>query len=86
MKGSKQLVWSRGLRDLLELGQELTDDEVAAADESQAGDALLMPISLPIWRLVLKYDVRGQLLVLASRGDAGEVGDYLERLVQLEES
>lgn len=84
MKGAKQLTWSRGLRELLGLGLEQTDEELAEADEAQAGDHLLATIPIPVWKLVLKYDVRGQLLVLASRGDGELVAEFLERLVQLE--
>lgn len=31
-KGSRALVWSRGLRDMCGLGQELTDEEIAAQE------------------------------------------------------
>ena len=86
MKGSRQLVWSRGLRDLLGLGEEQTDEELAAADEQQLEDLELEPIASDLWRLVVKYDVRGQLLALTSRtqGDQEAVSGFLEMLRDLE--
>jgi len=84
MKGSSQLVWSRGLRDFLDLAPEKTDEEIAEADEAQVGDHLLAQLSLPIWRLVRKWDVRGQLLAVASSGNPDEFAAYVERLVSLE--
>lgn len=35
-KGRKALVWSRGLRDMCGLGEELSDEEVAAQDYRNA--------------------------------------------------
>lgn len=40
MKGARMLTWSKGLRDLIGLGAEATDEEIAEADESQAGDVV----------------------------------------------
>jgi len=86
MKGARQLVWSRGLRELLGLGAELSDEELAAADERQFEDVDLASIPLPVWRLVVKYDVRGQLLVVASGGDQAAVTEFLELLEEMEVS
>jgi hypothetical protein len=62
-RGKRQLVWSKGLRDLLDLGDEASDEEHAAA---QDGDAELVgTLSLEQWRVVLLFDARGEVLELA---------------------
>jgi hypothetical protein len=50
-KGKKQLIWSRGLRDLLGLGQEQTDEEIAEQEIENA--QLFAEIPLNVWRRVL---------------------------------
>lgn len=42
-KGCRALIWSRGLRDMAGLGQELTDEELAAQDFAN-GDAYRLTI------------------------------------------
>jgi len=64
-KGKRQLVWSRGLRDLLGI-EDRTDEEVASAQEADA--LILGMLTREHWRFVLKLDARGELLELASRG------------------
>lgn len=49
-KGRRQCTWSRGLRALLELGTEQTDEDIAAAE---AGDSDLVRITPGGWRAVL---------------------------------
>jgi hypothetical protein len=64
-KGKKQLVWSRGLRE--RLGVDLvTDEELAGTHEDDA--EILGRLSDQDWRLVLRFDVRGELLELARHG------------------
>lgn len=65
-RGKRQLVWSRGLRDLLALGEDLTDEQIAALHEDDL--ALLGRLSPEDWRSVLRADVRGELLELARSG------------------
>lgn len=50
-KGRRQCTWSRGLRALLDLGQEKTDEEVAA---EVAGDQDLVRITAAGWDTVLR--------------------------------
>lgn len=65
-RGKRQLVWSRGLRELLGLGAASTDEELSAA---QDGDAELLGTLTPDqWRLVLRCDARGELLEVARHG------------------
>jgi hypothetical protein len=66
-KGRQQLVWSPGLRAVLGLEDESSNQEVA---ESLPGDAVRLGwLSLTQWHLVLRYEVRAELLNVASAGD-----------------
>lgn len=60
-----QLQWSKGLKDLFEVGTE-SDEEVAACQDDNA--ELLGKIELEDWRIVLKFDLRGEVLELARHG------------------
>jgi hypothetical protein len=63
--GKRQLVWSRGLRE--RLGVDLvTDEDLAGSHEDDA--EILGRLSDQDWRLVLRFDVRGELLELARHG------------------
>ena len=77
-KGKRQLQWSRGLRDLLGLDKELTDKELAEQQEKDS--VLLAALSLSQWRAVLGNDCRGELLEVASSGDAVKVYQFLDSL------
>lgn len=74
-KGKRQLVWSRGLRDLLGLGQEQSDEEIAKQHEQVA--FVLAQMTLNQWRVVLANDARGELLEIAGSGDVGRVWLFL---------
>lgn len=65
-KGKKQLHWSSGLRDLLQLGQEATDEELAEVQEEDAN--LFAEIPLDIWRVILSADRRGEVLEVCRQG------------------
>jgi hypothetical protein len=77
-KGQRQLYWSQGLRDLLGLGRELTDDELAAGQDEIA--VVLASLTPTQWRVVLGNDARADLLQVASTGDASAVREYLRGL------
>jgi len=77
-KGKRQLVWSNGLRELLALGVQLSDEEVAAAIEDDA--YILGSIDLDQWRLILKHDLRGEVLELARLGSWEPVQRLLQSL------
>jgi hypothetical protein len=66
-KGQKQLVWSKGLRALLGLDDELTDEEVEALKEESA--IVLAQLSRPQWAIVVANDARAELLNAAATGD-----------------
>ncbi len=74
-KGKNQLVWSRGLRALLGLGLEETDEELAQRKDEAA--ELLASITLKQWRVVLANDARGEVLEAASTGDPTKVAAFL---------
>ncbi|MBW5466228.1 replication protein, partial [Pseudomonas aeruginosa] len=50
-KGQRQLYWSNGLRALLALGEEATDEEVAAVQEDS--DMALADLDDEQWRAIL---------------------------------
>jgi len=77
-KGKRQLVWSRGLRDLLGLDEELSDLELAVKEEEQAH--LLASLSLDQWRFILSKEVRGEVLEHARLGGESGVVAYLAGL------
>ena len=64
--GRRQLVWSRGLRELLGLDAEATDAEIEAVEEE--GAEVLGTLSPDQWRAVLAADVRAEVLELARHG------------------
>lgn len=65
-KGTKQLVWSRGLRELLNLAPEITDEE--AAESVDEMDELLAMIPLKLWKYIRDNGFRGKLLEAANLG------------------
>lgn len=65
-KGKRQLSWSRGLRDRLAVGDDLTDEELAG--QLDEGAEFLGSLSIDQWKDVLSVDARGLVLVVAARG------------------
>ena len=78
MKGKKQLVYSRGLRDDLEAGREVSDEELVEKPEEEA--KLFASLSLLQWRIILAREKRGELLEVASKGTHAELAVYLRCL------
>lgn len=78
LKGERQLVWSHGLRDLLGLAEEKTDEEIAVEQSEIA--IVLSSLSIGAWRVVLANDARGELLEIAATGDAIRVAEFLRSL------
>lgn len=67
MKGKRQMVWSKGLRDLLELdgdGEEMPEDE---------GGEKLIAIPFGHWQSVVKERKRGDLLKVAQTGTIEDI-------------
>lgn len=79
MKGVHQLQWSQGLRKLLELGVEKTD-EALAVETVETGDILLACLTVGDWAKVLGNDARAELLNIADRGIMDELINFLRGL------
>lgn len=76
-KSRHQLVWSRGLRDYLKMGAEVSDEEIS---ESQEPDSqLFAQIPLKTWIVILRKEKRGEVLE-ACRGGLDSLTDYLDSL------
>jgi hypothetical protein len=67
LKGERQLFWSPGLRALLGLVVEQTDEEIAAELEGSA--VLFAQIDSGVWQVLLANDSRAEVLGFAARGD-----------------
>lgn len=78
-KGKQQLKWSDGLKALF-LIDERSDEETSAAIEDDA--VKLGEIELDEWRLVLRYECRGDVLELARLGGWEPVRRLLDSLTE----
>lgn len=79
-KGRRQLTWSRGLRDLLSVGVEFTDEELATKQEDNAFE--LSRLTTEQWRGVLFTRSESALLDLAERSP-DQIPVFLSRLVAI---
>lgn len=77
-KGRRQLSWSRGLRALLGLAVEQTDEEIAAETSETA--VLLASLTLAQWRHIVANDARGEVLAVAASGDRLALWRFLAEL------
>ena len=77
MKGQRQLVWSRGLKNLVGI-QDKTDEEIAQEESAKVDDRI--PITPPAWRFVLGNDARWELSNAAKVGGAPAVNEFLTLL------
>lgn len=77
-RGRHQLEWSKGLRDLLGLGVEETDQEIAAKVEEEA--VFLGRLSPFQWKAVLAKDRRAELLQVASTGGWTAVVQFIDEI------
>lgn len=80
-KGSHQLSYSKGLRDLLDLSIEKTDLEVCQEQDQDAFQ--LAEIGRSIWSIVCRKGLRGELIEVASAGDPEILNSYIENIVTL---
>ena len=79
-KGRRQLYWSNGLRDLLGLSKESTDEELAASQDDDAYQ--LAKLTTEQWRAILFNRAEAAVLDLAER-DPAALPDFLARLVSI---
>lgn len=75
-QGARQLVYSAGLRDLLKMDEDITDEELAEADIKD-DHIILASLSADDWKIVLKKKKRGELLEVARYGDSGLLKQWL---------
>jgi hypothetical protein len=78
-KGKRQLVWSDGLRKILGLGTEKSDEELAGSKLSD-DEKLLGKLDRFTWQRVLHREKRGELLEAAARGGWQGVIEFLADL------
>ena len=71
-----QLVWSRGLRARFGLGQERTDEQLAA-EKVEAADKVFAGLSPEDWKLIRKNDLQGVVLEVARVSGTREAVDLL---------
>jgi len=80
-KGKNQLVWSRGLRGILNLVAEKSDQEIAEnVDEESVLFAQLAP---EVWKIILRKEKRAQVLAVCKQG-IEVFQDYIIQLVESE--
>lgn len=74
-KGKHQLVWSRGMRQLLNLSEEKSDEVLAETYEQDS--ALLAEITLGRWYAILEANAQGEVLNNAEHMEAMEFRQWL---------
>lgn len=80
MKGRRQIAWSRGMREALGIGRELSDEELAAREEAveQATAATLVSITGTDWRtFCARPGRRAELHARAATATRGELVEWL---------
>lgn len=77
-KGKSQLVWSRGLRALLGVGDDKDDEEIAA--EVDPLSEVWARLTVDQWRMVLKAKAEAELLVRGETSGWSGVADFLNQL------
>lgn len=81
-KGRSQLQWSRGLRGLLHLDEEISDEELALREEEES--IVLAQLTRRQWEIILGNDARMELLLVAESamrgGDPGLLHRWLADL------
>lgn len=67
-KSRHQLQWSRGLRDLLAMGEETPDDEIEVVEEQTPEPVMSIPVD--VWKWVCRQELRFEVLESAAGGCA----------------
>ena len=82
-KGKQQLVWSKGLKDLLGIKQ-VTDEELI--EETEKTSIEIRELGDLIWQLILKYEKRAHVLQLVEQdyqNGTNTLYDFIDGLAQL---
>lgn len=77
-KGRHQLQWSKGLRDLLKMDSLKSDQDLA--EEVEKEDVLLGSLTSEEWKVILRGDRRGELLLVAENEGWEGVVQYIGRV------
>jgi len=80
-KGKNQLLWSRGLRNLLNLAAERSDQEIAETVDEES--VLFAQLSPEVWKIILRKEKRAQVLAVCKQG-IEVFQDYIIQLVESE--
>jgi hypothetical protein len=78
-KGKSQLHWSKGLRSLLHLDIEKSDEELAK--EREKGALLWAQLTRDQWRVIVGNDARAELVKLGNAGDADAFWSFVNGLM-----
>jgi hypothetical protein len=76
--GRRLLTYTRGLRALLGLGDDVSDETIAEQPVESA--VILASFTVHQWRVILSNDCRGELLAVASSGDPERLWAWLSEL------
>jgi hypothetical protein len=76
MKGKRQLVWSRGTRDLFGLGEEATDQELAE-DPQDVENQKQAEFLKEHWRKIYRNGLHGHIVEIGSRNNREELRVFL---------
>lgn len=80
MKGRRQIVWSRGLRDMLGISSELSDQEVAERPEDETYTIHGMPLWM--WKELVNRRVRDAWLIMIENAvEQRKLNDLLDHFV-----
>lgn len=82
-KGKQQLVWSKGLKDLLTI-EQVTDEQLI--EETEKTSVEVNELALEIWELVLKYGKRAHVLELVEydyQNGTNSLNDFIMELAQI---
>ena len=82
--GLNQIRWTPGLRDLLEIGAEAKDRELAEGLQDTGGK-VFFTLEKETWQAIrfITFDMRGQLLEMARDMESGDFGNYVNLLLRL---
>jgi hypothetical protein len=79
-KGKRCVVWSKGLKELLGVGEELSDEQIAGEGDGGADEGVeLVPVSREEYRAVVRVGATARVLDVAEN----EGADAVRRLLAL---
>jgi hypothetical protein len=82
-KGQRQLYWSTGLRQALQMGRLFTDAELPDMLDAKSEMETVCKITAPDWALILAHEQRDEILCAAESGGAAGVTALLSQLRSL---